>query len=192
MYCRKIVILFHLHAIVLKRESGTRLYVFLAYSFSKGNSSFQGRNKNETKRNKTTKVERNSNEPKYKKSINMFMYIVHCLVAILRVLLRITISTIYAHKEAKRVLSCSLLYVYYLFSSRHSNRPAEGRVEATRRQRPGLSQATTNRSLAEPLRSRGGTVGVAHRFVGRSNIFPSQNMSIRRPHTRGKVHILPS
>ncbi len=36
------------------------------------------------------------------------------------------------------------------FQSRRSYRPAEGRVEAKRRQRPGPPPATTNRLLAEP------------------------------------------
>jgi hypothetical protein len=36
------------------------------------------------------------------------------------------------------------------FSSRRSYRPAESRVEAQRRQRPGPPPATTNRLLAEP------------------------------------------
>jgi hypothetical protein len=36
------------------------------------------------------------------------------------------------------------------FPSRRSYRPAEGRVEAKRRQRPGPPPATTNRLLAEP------------------------------------------
>jgi hypothetical protein len=42
------------------------------------------------------------------------------------------------------------------FPSRRSYRPAEGRVEAKRRQRPGPPPATTNRLLAEP----GGGPGV--------------------------------
>jgi hypothetical protein len=36
------------------------------------------------------------------------------------------------------------------FQSRRSYRPAEGRVEAKRRQQPGPPPATTNRLLAEP------------------------------------------
>jgi hypothetical protein len=36
------------------------------------------------------------------------------------------------------------------FQSQHSYRPAEGRVEAKCRQRPGPPPATTNRLLAEP------------------------------------------
>jgi hypothetical protein len=36
------------------------------------------------------------------------------------------------------------------FQSRRSYRPAEGRVEAKRRQRPGPPPVTTNRLLAEP------------------------------------------
>ncbi len=40
--------------------------------------------------------------------------------------------------------------VQFLFKSLRSYRPAEGRVEAMRRQRPGPPPATTNRLLAEP------------------------------------------
>jgi hypothetical protein len=40
--------------------------------------------------------------------------------------------------------------VHFFFQSRRSYRPAEGRVEAKRRQRPGPPPATTNRLLAEP------------------------------------------